>query len=276
MCCRKFFLLLLATIFALICPPINGASLEKRPYDMLDNPGAVRRGAASPPDVNSTSVMSNETTAAAPAAAATPETAATSANSALLATPATFTGQSQITAAPPPPSGSAGCVPWATCNLFYPYVNVYYWPEDPQNTACLSKGPQITTPSPDVTNIQSPSVYVNFPSIRAHDGCSQIGATFTNLITSFAPSALSTIGGDSKTYSFNFGDLPCPPAIIGWNSSQGPYAPLLAPPEFLFHLDPAFLTCIHGASQGIDPYTALVTTNAASGPGKPGCRRPCN
>lgn len=171
---------------------------------------------------------------------------------------------------------------------------MYYWPQDPQNTACLSKGPQITTPSPDVTNMydsnicparhanlltpysQSPSVYVNFPSIRAHDGCSQIGATFTNLITSFAPSALSTIGGDSKTYSFNFGDLPCPPAIIGWNSSQGPYAPLLAPPAFLFHLDPAFLTCIHGASQGIDPYTALVTTNAASGPGKPGCRRPCN
>lgn len=171
---------------------------------------------------------------------------------------------------------------------------MYYWPNDPQNTACLSEGPQITTSSPDITNMydsnicharhanlltpysQSPSVYVVFPSIHAYDGCSQIGATFTNLTTSFAPGALSTVGGDSRTYSFNFGDLPCPPAIVGWNSSQGPYAPKLAPPHFLFQLDPAFTKCIPGTSQGIDPYMTLVPATAASGPGPPGCPRPCN
>lgn len=120
---------------------------------------------------------------------------------------------------------------------------------------------------------QSPSVYVVFPSIRGWDGCSQIGTHIVDLTTSFAPGALSTIGLDNTTRSFNFGDLPCPPADVGWDSSKGPYAPRLAPPEFLFNLDPAFKTCIPGATQGIDPYTTLTTVAADSGPGVVGCRR---
>lgn len=122
---------------------------------------------------------------------------------------------------------------------------------------------------------QSPSVYIIFPSISANDGCSQIGPTFADLTTSFAPGALSTIGLDSSTYSFNFGDLPCPPADVDWDPSKGPYAPLLAPPKFLFHLDPAFTSCIPGASQGIDPYTTLTPASVDSGAGAVGCGKSC-
>ena len=122
---------------------------------------------------------------------------------------------------------------------------------------------------------QSPSVYVIFPSISANDGCSQIGQTFADLTRSFAPSALSTVGLDSSTYSFNFGDLPCPPADVGWDPSKGPYAPLLAPPDFLFQLDPAFQTCTPGYSQGIDPYTTLTPANADSDAGQVGCGKSC-
>lgn len=124
---------------------------------------------------------------------------------------------------------------------------------------------------------QSPSVYVVFPSIHGYDGCNFVGKTFIDLTTSFASGALSTIGLDSSTYSFNFGDLPCPPADVGWDPSRGPYAPLLAPPDFLFRLDPLFATCIAALHQGIDPYTTLTTALADSGPGGVGCRRgDCN
>lgn len=158
-------------------------------------------------------------------------------------------------------------MPWPQCNLFYQYVNVYYWPEEPQNTTCLLANPHITSNPPDIPNIQSPSVYVVLRSIRGYDGCNQIGAIFVDLTTSFAPGRLSTIGLDHTTYSFNFADLPCPPADVEWDFSNGPYAPQLAPPEFLFNLDPAFKNCIPGASQGIDPYTTLKTATADSGPG---------
>ena len=120
---------------------------------------------------------------------------------------------------------------------------------------------------------QSPSIYVVFPSIRGHDGCEPIGPTFVDLTTSFAPGALSTVRPDNTTHSFNFGDLPCPPADIEWDFSKGPYAPTIAPPEFLFNLDPAFKTCIHGATQGIDPPMTLTHGAADFGPGAVGCRR---
>lgn len=117
-----------------------------------------------------------------------------------------------------------------------------------------------------------PSIYVIIPSIRASDGCNTVGPTFAGLTTSFPPGALSTIGPDSKTYSFNFGDLPCPPADKGWDSSKGSYAPQLAPPDFLFKLDPAFAACTPGYKQGIDPYHTLQSATTASGPGAVGCR----
>lgn len=169
---------------------------------------------------------------------------------------------------------------------------MYYWPEGPQNTACLSANPPIASTLPNIPNVydlntshtrytnllticsQSPSVYAVFPSIRGHDGYSQIGTTFVNLTTSFAPGQLSTVGLDSSTYSFNFGDLPCPPADVEWDFSKGPYQPQVAPPQFIFNLDPAFKTCTPGASQGIDPYTILTNAAADSTPGPVGCMPP--
>ena len=168
---------------------------------------------------------------------------------------------------------------------------MYYWPEGPQNTACLSANPLVTSTLTGIPNMyesntpqtrhasllnicsQSPSVYVVFPTIRGYDGCSRIGDIYFDLTTSFAPGALSTIRPDSTTYSFNFGDLPCPPPDVDWDSSNGSYAPQLAPPDFLFDLHPAFKTCIPGSIQGIDPPMTLTHAAADSGPGAVGCPR---
>ena len=167
---------------------------------------------------------------------------------------------------------------------------MYYWPSNLSNTACLSANQSMKSSSPEIKNMyqfntsdarqarmltldsSSPSVYVVFPSIRGYDGCNVIGTTFVNLTTSFAPGELSTIRLDSTTYSFNYNDLPCPPASVGWNPSNGPYAPILAPPPFLFNLHPAFARCILAQSQGTDPYTTLTTAKTDSGPGALGCK----
>lgn len=113
----------------------------------------------------------------------------------------------------------------------------------------------------------SPSIYAIFPSIKASDGCNQIGKGYGPITTSFAPGELSTIAiGGISTNVFNFADLPCPPSSILVPSGQ-PYAPLISPPPFIWGLDPAFSTCIPAYSQGVDPATALPTD--AKGPQAP-------
>ena len=118
---------------------------------------------------------------------------------------------------------------------------------------------------------QSQSIYAIFESIRASDGCDTIGTTFAGLTTSFPPGVLSSVGPDSRIYSFNFGDLPCPPPDKGWDPSKGQYRPQLAAPSFLFKLDPAFAACKTGYSQGIDPFYTLPPATTVLGPGLPGC-----
>ena len=116
----------------------------------------------------------------------------------------------------------------------------------------------------------SPSIYAIFPSISANDGCKQIGNTYSSITTSFAPGELSTIDiGGHSTNVFNFADLPCPPSSIQLSSGET-YAPLIAPPSFIWNLDPAFSTCIPGYSQGVDPPTAFPTAAAPGGPGPVG------
>lgn len=159
---------------------------------------------------------------------------------------------------------------------------MYYWPQASPNTACLSAFPPITSSYPHISNpytpnilriryanlltlcSQSPSVYAVFPTIHGWDGCNTIGAPFFNLTTSFAIGKLSTVGLNNSTYSFNFGDLPCPPADVEWDPFKGPYAPKVAAPGFLWNLDPMFANCIPGANQGIDPPTTLIPAPAVS------------
>ena len=166
---------------------------------------------------------------------------------------------------------------------------MFYWAQDSHNSACLSVNQQISSALPNITNMyvlrishaehanqltlgsQSPSVYVVFPSITAFDGCHQVGKAFTNLTTSFAPEAMSTVRSDGSYHPFNFTDLPCPPADIPWDPSTGPYKPLLGAPNFLFSIDPAFSTCTPAASQGIDPYIPLKRNNKPSPPRMPFC-----
>ena len=109
----------------------------------------------------------------------------------------------------------------------------------------------------------------------ASDGCNQIGKGYGPITTSFAPGELSTIDiGGHSTNVFNFDDLPCPPSGIEVPPGS-PYAPLIAPPSFIWGLDPAFSTCIAGYSQGVDPPTALPTDpGGVPGPGAPGQGRP--
>ena len=61
-----------------------------------------------------------------------------------------------------------------------------------------------------------------------------------------------------STNVFNFADLPCPPSSIDLPAGV-PYAPLIAPPSFIWGLDPAFSGCVPGLSQGVDPATAFTT-----------------
>lgn len=116
----------------------------------------------------------------------------------------------------------------------------------------------------------SPSIYAIFPSIMASDGCNQIGSGYGPITTSFAPGELSTIDiGRVSTNVFNFADLPCPPSGIEMPAGET-YAPLIAPPSFIFDLDPAFSSCIPGYSQGVDPPRAFPTDSGPQGPGSPG------
>ena len=170
---------------------------------------------------------------------------------------------------------------------------MYYWPQASPNTACLSAVPPITSSyhisnpyTPNILRIryanlltlcsQSPSVYAVFPTIHGWDGCNTIGTPISNLTTSFAIGELSTVGLNNSTSSFNFGDLPCPPADIEWDPSKGPYAPKVAAPNFLFKLDPTFVNCMAGAGQGIDPPTALTpaTTVSLTHCNSPRCHSP--
>ena len=111
-----------------------------------------------------------------------------------------------------------------------------------------------------------------FPTIFATDGCNQIGNGYGPITTSFAPGELSTIEiGKSSTNVYDFSELPCPPSSIDVPPGST-YAPLLAPPSFIYALDPAFSTCVPGFDQGvdapIDPPIALPTVHGGlEGPG---------
>lgn len=101
--------LLVATIFAIIPPLLNGAILEKRPYVVLENPRyRIYPGLVGPPQILP------EKTPEATAAAATQEIPATRAS---LAIPMPSIAPPEITA--PPPLGSAGCTPLTQCRLYY-------------------------------------------------------------------------------------------------------------------------------------------------------------
>ncbi|KAL9630670.1 MAG: hypothetical protein Q9164_006304 [Protoblastenia rupestris] len=161
-----------------------------------------------------------------------------------------------------------GCTPYHPCNIFFQYVGVYFWEQEGQNSSCNGAMPAPPAP-PGLQLPQDPGgVVAVFTSIRASDGCQQIGTTFDGHIATFAPGELSSIR-DSSTYSFNLADFPCPPASVHWTRPL-PYEPIIAPPPFLFNLDPAWSTCIAGAGQGIDPPAAFKKAPGGSGRGDAG------
>ncbi|MCJ1366226.1 hypothetical protein MMC16_005352 [Acarospora aff. strigata] len=73
--------------------------------------------------------------------------------------------------------------------------------------------------------------------------------------------------GHGTRKSFNFADLPCPPQSV-WEANNytyypgRPYQPLLALPQKLQDIDPAWSTCISNKYQGIDPPRILRPAEA--------------
>ncbi|KAL8791773.1 MAG: hypothetical protein Q9195_005649 [Heterodermia aff. obscurata] len=119
------------------------------------------------------------------------------------------------------------------------------------NQVLRDADPAICSSSP------SPSILLVIPSVSAANECGQVGSAFAGVTTTVAPSVMSTIRSDHKTYSFNFDDLSCPPPDVGWNPANGPYRPQIAPGDFVFDLDPAFKNCTPGYLTGIDPHKTL-------------------
>ncbi|KAI4193747.1 MAG: hypothetical protein LQ350_008177 [Teloschistes chrysophthalmus] len=129
--------------------------------------------------------------------------------------------------------------------------------------------------STEVPRREPGSAYVIIPTLSAGNACTRIAAYFSQTFT-FGPGQLSTIQGPSSvTKEFNFADLPCPPPDIAaddiwfYNPAANPaqtYAPIIAPFQQLFDLDPAFHDCTVGANQGFDPSVALPV---ALGPTQP-------
>ncbi|KAL8665388.1 MAG: hypothetical protein Q9202_002281 [Teloschistes flavicans] len=152
------------------------------------------------------------------------------------------------------------------CSLIYEYVSVYYPPAAQSNTDCLNGLPPPQPTLPTDLNPQPGSAYVVIPSLSAGNNCTLLAAYSSQTFT-FGPGQLSTIQGPSSvTKEFNFADLPCPPPEVAadetnfYNPAVNPtktYAPIIAPFQQLFDLNPAFHNCIVGANQGIDPSTAL-------------------
>ncbi|MCJ1380810.1 hypothetical protein MMC17_003919 [Xylographa soralifera] len=199
---------------------------------------------------------------------------------------------------PPPDTDPAGAEPGqvcgglcGACNLYYPTVNVYYWPVASPNTACLVS---TTTTAPAsaiardiygypviprqlsgnastlVSNgftFTSPSAYVVFPTISAADECGLVGSIHTDVTFPVADGQLSTVIASQNFYStfpFDFADALCPPASVAEDFhisfvGQG-YRPIIAPPPGLTSIDPAWVSfCgVGDPFQGNDPPYALT------------------
>jgi hypothetical protein len=112
----------------------------------------------------------------------------------------------------------------------------------------------------------SPYIYIQFATIDARDNCGFLGGKYTSITWSFLPDEISTIEGlAGVTKSFNFADLPCPPAdlkarlsSIGAYDGSWSYSPVIAPPAQLTRLDPAWASCIPDDLNGYDPPHVLT------------------
>lgn len=131
----------------------------------------------------------------------------------------------------------------------------------PGSVGCLSK----TYLKAAADNIlrQWPSNYLVFPTISAGNACTRVGNIYYDHTIAFAPGAISTIVGNTGvTQEFNFADLPCPPPEVAaadiyfYNPQSNPgrpYSPMIAPPQEIFDMDPAFKSCVAAVYQGFDP-----------------------
>ena len=104
-----------------------------------------------------------------------------------------------------------------------------------------------------------------------------MGETYNDHTFSFAPGGISSIvGNPPQTREFNFADLPCPPPDVAaediyfYNPVANPgrpYKPMVALPQQVLDLDPAFSTCVAAVYQGFDPSGPLNPYYGNFGPG---------
>ncbi|MCJ1382305.1 hypothetical protein MMC17_005418 [Xylographa soralifera] len=183
------------------------------------------------------------------------------------------------------------------CQLYFPEVNVYYWPPASANTACLTTNSTTTVaagnrrrglhanlralsgvPEGVTTTVNSngftftsPSAYIAIATISAFDECGTIGDVYTSVTLGYAPGQLSTLvfgplAPYTASFSFDFADAQCLPASLSDQTSgytvigsNGEYNPVISPPADLILLDPKWNVNCQGAPfQGLDPPFALV------------------
>ncbi|KAI9700081.1 MAG: hypothetical protein M1836_002615 [Candelina mexicana] len=115
-----------------------------------------------------------------------------------------------------------------------------------------------------------PSVYVDFGTMSAGDGCGAVGGTYSTKLA-FAPGELTT-GEFRGEYvgPFDPKDMPCP-NFSAWGKAgyygyqpqiNSTYQPFVHIPSRINNLDPAWRTCTVIYNQKFDPPQALVKASA--------------
>jgi hypothetical protein len=186
------------------------------------------------------------------------------------------------------PGCTIGCY---TCRINGGTVQLIYWPPmsstwiDGLYSAITGNGTATSTFVTLGTTLTSPTVYVSFDSLYAHDMCSTFDKTYYNEIVAITdPATLSSIWGWNhinlvgKSASFNFTDLYVSPvpddiyqsqprcAVSLWHTARNgehppgwacardfPYQPILAIPAEVRDIDPSWARC-KGSLNGVyDP-----------------------
>jgi hypothetical protein len=188
------------------------------------------------------------------------------------------------------PGCTVGC---QACQIKGATVQLIYWPPasstwiDGMYSAASDNSTTTATVVTLGTTLTSPTVYVSFDPLYAHDMCSVFSnKTYSNQIVAITDTATlssiwdwSHVDGLGKPASFNFTDLyvsPVPDAIYesqprcasslfyaarggaprpsGWACARDyPYEPILAIPDEVRQLDPSWASC-NGSLNGVyDP-----------------------
>lgn len=167
----------------------------------------------------------------------------------------------------------SGC---GNCTIYGASVQLNYWPT---TTVSQSSNRTITSTNTgpvvaivDGTTFTSPSVYLSFDSVYAKNHCRPVGSTHPGAVISLNPDAVHSLNGyhDYRPRSFNYADLegPLPFSVFSERCEprplqnclpipDGDYFPILAVPDQIRDLDPAWKSCELDFGGSFDPPRVL-------------------